>query len=114
MVNAGNLERINYAKTLLLRDVQNPPSLPQLAHQAQLNEYALKRNFKQVFGTSVFAYLQDYRLEQARQLFEGGHMSVAEVMLAVGLSDRQYFAAAFRKKFGISPRDCMMQFKQSR
>jgi AraC-like DNA-binding protein len=113
-LNADILERIHYAKTLLLRDVHNPPSLPQLAQQAQLNEYALKRNFKQVFGTTVFAYLQDYRLAQARQLFEGGHMSVAEVMLAVGLSDRQYFAAAFRKKFGISPRDCLMQFKQSR
>jgi AraC-like DNA-binding protein len=112
--SASMLERIHYAKVLLLRDVQNPPSLPQLAQQAQLNEYALKRNFKQVFGTTVFAYLQDYRLVQARQLFEGGHMSVSEVMVAVGLSDRQYFAAAFRRKFGLSPRDCLMQFKQSR
>lgn len=108
-LNAGTLERIHYAKTLLLLDVQEPPSLPELAQQAKLNEYTLKRGFKQVFGTTVFAYLHDYRLEQARQLLELGQMSVSEVMTAVGLGDRQYFAASFRKKFGISPREYLMQ-----
>lgn len=112
-MNVGMLERIHYARTLLLLDVKQPPSLSQLAKKSQLNEYALKRSFKKVFGTTVFAYLQDYRLEQARILLESGHMSVAEVMMAVGLSDRQYFAASFRKKFNISPRDHLMQFKKS-
>ncbi|MGV0026876.1 helix-turn-helix transcriptional regulator [Phormidesmis priestleyi] len=107
-LNVGTLERIHYAKTLLLLDVRQPPSLPALAQQAKLNEYSLKRGFKQVFGTTVYGYLHDYRLEQARQLLELRQMSVAEVIAAVGLGDRQHFAATFRKKFGISPRDCLM------
>ncbi|NDJ17451.1 helix-turn-helix domain-containing protein [Myxacorys almedinensis] len=110
-LNAGTLERIHYAKTLLLLDVQAPPSLPELARQAKLNEYTLKRGFKQVFGTPVFVYLHQYRLEQARHLLEQGHLSVSEVMTAVGLSDRQYFAASFRKKFGFSPREYLMQYR---
>jgi AraC-like DNA-binding protein len=113
-LNAGTLERIHYAKTLLLLSVQKPPSLPTLAQQAKLNEYTLKRGFKQVFGKTVFAYLHDYRLVQARQLFEQGQMSVTEVMAAVGLCDRQYFAASFRKKFGLSPRECLMQYRRLR
>ena len=38
-------------------------------------------------------------------------MSVTEVMQAVGYRDRHHFAAAFRKKFDINPRDYLMQYK---
>lgn len=112
-LNAGTLERIHYARTLLLQNLHQPPSLPDLARQAQLNEYTLKRGFRQVFGTTVFAYLHKYRLEQARQLLTTGQMAVSEVMKAVGFSDRHHFAAAFRKQFGVSPREFLMRHKCS-
>lgn len=110
-LNAGTLERIHYAKTLLLQNLHQPPSLPDLAKQAKLNEYTLKRGFRQVFGTTVFAYLHKYRLEQARQLLTTGKMAVSEVMAAVGFSDRHHFAATFRKQYGLSPREFMMRHK---
>jgi AraC-like DNA-binding protein len=97
------LERIHQARTVLLQQMANPPSLAKLAQQVQLNEYTLKRGFRQVFGKPVFEYLHDYRLEQARQLLEAGGLSVTAVVKQVGLSDRSYFAAAFRKKFGYNP-----------
>lgn len=108
---AGTLKRIHYARTLLLQNLHDPPSLPDLARQAKLNEYTLKRGFRQVFGTTVFAYLHKYRLEQARQLLITGQMAVSEVMAAVGFTDRQHFAAAFRKQFGLSPREFLMRHK---
>lgn len=104
-VKAGTLERLHYARTLLLRNLHHPPTLVELAQQAKLNECTLKQGFRQVFGTTVFGYLHEYRLEQARQLLANGHMKVSEVMEAVGFADRRYFAAVFRKKFGINPRD---------
>lgn len=101
----GTLARIYYAREVLLQRLSDPPSLTELAKQVKLNEYTLKRGFRQVFGTTVFGYLHNYRLEQARQLLQTGHMKVAEVMQAVGFVDRHYFAAAFRKKFSVNPRD---------
>lgn len=112
-LNVGTLDRIHYARTLLLQNLHDPPCLRDLAKQAKLNEYTLKRGFRQVFGTTVFAYLHKYRLEQARQLLTTGQMAVSEVMAAVGFSDRHYFAAAFRKQFGVSPRDFLMRHKHS-
>lgn len=105
----GTIERIHHARTILLQNLYDPPSLSNLAQQVKLNEYTLKRGFRQVFGTTVFGYLHDYRLEQARQLLETGHMKVIEVVEAVGFSDRSYFAAAFRKKFGVNPKKYLMQ-----
>ncbi|XQQ07614.1 MAG: helix-turn-helix domain-containing protein [Leptolyngbya sp. IPPAS B-1204] len=100
----GTRERVHYARELLLQNLHEPLTLEQLAQRSQLSESALKRGFKQEFGRTVFDYLLDYRLEQARELLERGTMQVAEVMTAVGLKNRSYFAAAFRQKFGQNPK----------
>jgi AraC-like DNA-binding protein len=88
-----------------LKNLKHPPSLLELARQVELNDYALKHGFRQVFGKSVFAYLHDYRMEQARQLLMAGNFKVGEVMQQMGLRDRKFFAGTFRKKFGANPRD---------
>ncbi|MEH2406599.1 helix-turn-helix transcriptional regulator [Nostoc sp.] len=61
----------------------------------------------------LFAYLHDYRLEQAHQLLETGEMKVSEVGQKIGFASRNHFAAAFRKKFGINPKQYLMQCKHS-
>jgi AraC-like DNA-binding protein len=104
-LKAGTLERIHYAKILLLRNIHHPPSLMKLAQQVKLNECTLKQGFRQEFGTTVFGYLHNYRLEQARQLLETEHMKVSEVAQAVGFASRSYFATAFKKRFGVNPKD---------
>ncbi|NJP18610.1 MAG: helix-turn-helix transcriptional regulator [Hydrococcus sp. CRU_1_1] len=100
----SEIERIHQAKEILLSHLENPPSLVELARQVGLNDFKLKRGFRQVFGTSAFKYLYDYRLEQAQQLLATGEMKVEEVASRVGFVSRSYFAIAFRKKFGVNPK----------
>ncbi|MGG6266577.1 helix-turn-helix transcriptional regulator [Leptolyngbya sp. AN03gr2] len=104
-LKAEEVDRIHHARTILLRNLEQPPSLPELARQAGLNEKALKQGFRQVFGKPVFGYLHDYRMNQAEQLLMTGEMKVGEVMQRVGFRDRRYFAETFRKKFGTNPKD---------
>ncbi|WNZ22663.1 helix-turn-helix transcriptional regulator [Leptolyngbya sp. NK1-12] len=106
----GIRERLHYARELLLQNLHEPLTLAELARRSQLNECTLKQGFKQEFGMTVFDYLLDYRLEQAREMLERGAMQVAEVMTAVGLKNRSYFAAAFRQKFGQNPKQYQQQF----
>lgn len=98
-----DLQRIHQARDILIENFQNPPTLIELARQVGINDRKLKQGFKQVFGTTVFGYLHDYRIETARHLLERDHMTVTGVAQAVGFANRSYFAAAFRKKFGINP-----------
>jgi AraC-like DNA-binding protein len=109
-MQAETRDRLYYAREILLQNLHQPLTLEQLAQQAQLNESTLKKGFKQEFGMTVFDYLLEYRLEQARQMLEGGTMQVSEVMMAVGLRNRSYFATAFRKKFGQNPKQYQQQF----
>jgi AraC-like DNA-binding protein len=83
--------------------LNDPPTLIELARLARINDCKLKLGFRQVFGTTVFGYLHDCRMEQSRQLLEAGEMSVAEVTCALGYANRSHFAIAFRKKFGMNP-----------
>lgn len=108
-----DIDRIHQAKEILINQMNQPPSLLDLARQVGLNDCTLKRGFRQVFGTTAFGYLHDYRLEQARQLLQSRNLNVSEVARAIGFANRSYFAAAFRKKFGVSPKHYLAQHKNS-
>jgi AraC-like DNA-binding protein len=99
------VDRIHHAREILLRNLEQPPSLNELARQVGLNGKALKQGFRACFGQPVFGYLLDYRMEQAQQLLMSGELKVGEVMQQVGFRSRKYFAAAFRKKYGVNPKD---------
>ena len=73
-----------------------------------LKRNKLKEGFKQVYGDSVFSFLFDYKMEVARQLLATGSYNVNEVGLKVGYSTASHFIAAFKKKFGITPKKFVM------
>ncbi|MEH2447345.1 MAG: AraC family transcriptional regulator [Nostoc sp.] len=104
LLRLQEIDRIHHARDILLRNIGNPPSLIDLARQVGINEYTLKRGFRQIFGTTVFGYLHDYRMEQARQLLLSGQMKIEQVPQIVGYVNRSRFASAFRKKYGINPK----------
>lgn len=112
-IQMDEVDRIYEARKILLQRINHPPSLIELARSVGLNDNALKRGFRRVFGTTVFGYLHDYRLEQAQQLLTSGEMSVSEVASAIGFESRSYFSIAFRKKFGMNPKEYQLRCKRS-
>ena len=98
------LERVHYAKEILLRDLSNPPTLEELARQVGLNDFLLKKGFRQAFGTTVFGELRAYRIEMAQRLLAEQDFTVAEVAYQVGYASVGAFAKAFHKRFGLSPK----------
>lgn len=99
-----DVDRLHQAKAILHQNLENPPSMMQLARQVGLNECTLKQGFRQIFNTTVFGYLRQYRMEQARSLLMQGRMNVGEVAKAVGYTSQSRFAAVFRKTFGVNPK----------
>ena len=100
-----DVERVRYARDILVRDLENPPSLPELAAQAGINEKKLKLGFRQVYDTSVFGYFREHRLHKARELLRQGRCNVTEAAYAVGFQSLSHFSRAFRERFGILPKD---------
>lgn len=97
------IARIYYAKEILLSRLENPPSLLELAQMVEVSDRTLQRGFQELFGTTAFRYLTDKRIEWAEQLLRQGNMTIAEVGNKIGYSHLGHFAAAFKRRFGITP-----------
>lgn len=100
--SAYDIERVHFAKDYLLAHVAAPPSFPELARIAGINEFKLKNGFREIFNTSVIGYLNDHKLSTARQMLLAGN-AIKEVAETLGYSSVQHFGNAFRKKFGTPP-----------
>lgn len=103
------VRKIKYAKEHLLKNMDSPPGLKALAKLAGLNEFQLKVGFKEIYGNTVFGYLLDHKLDHARVLLDSGKLKVNEVAFQVGYTNPSHFIAAFKKKFGITPKKYLMQ-----
>ncbi|NJP11476.1 MAG: helix-turn-helix transcriptional regulator [Leptolyngbyaceae cyanobacterium RU_5_1] len=98
-----DIDRIYYARKILLQNLGHPPSLMELARAVGMNDRKLKEGFRQVFGTTVFGCLHDYRMEQARSLLRERQLNVKQVARVVGYASPTSFHAAFCKRFGMTP-----------
>jgi len=95
-------------KLIAVRDLVNervhcPPNLSEIAQSVGLNEYKLKRGFKETFNTTVFGYLTEQRLHLAHRYLRDTGKTAAEISAELGYSTPQHFNNAFKKRFGITP-----------
>lgn len=102
-LSTQDIESLKKAKKILLEDITNPPSLKELAYKSAINEFKLKKGFKQLFGTTVYGLLQEYRLNKAKNLLENNEINIGEAALIVGYKNIGHFSSAFKSYFGISP-----------
>ncbi len=108
LVDEQNVAKIKKAKEIIISRMAEPPTLQQLSEEINLPLNKLKEGFKQIYGDSVFSFLFDYKMEVARQLLVSGSHNVNEVGLKVGYSTSSHFIAAFKKKFGTTPKKFVM------
>jgi len=108
LVDEDNVKRIRRAKELVIANMAEPPSLPELSKEIGLSLKRLKEGFKQIYGDSVYSFLFDYKMEYARRLLESGQYNVNEIGLKIGYSTSSHFIAAFKKKYGTTPKKYVM------
>lgn len=109
LLDEENVLKIKKAKEIVIANLMEPPGLQELADQVGLPLKKLKIGFKQIYGDSVYGYLFDYKLTLARKLLESGQYNVNEVGLKIGYSTGSHFIAAFKKKFGTTPKKYLME-----
>ena len=104
LIDEQNVLKIRKAKDIIITRMTAPPSLQELANEVGLSLKKLKEGFKQIYGDSVYSFLFDYKMEYARQLLSTKEHNVNEVGHKVGYSTSSHFIAAFKKKYGTTPK----------
>ncbi len=97
------MDRMLEVREILINHTGEQLSLRSLAHLVGTNEFNLKRNFKTAFGSTVYGYLNQYKMEQAKTMLIEKDLTIAEVSLKMGYKYATHFSTAFKKYFGYLP-----------
>lgn len=98
------LRRVREARERLVADLRDPPDLDTLAASVGLTPRRLNRGFRQIYGTTVFGYLRDARLDAARDALEAGStLPLKQLAWALGYNQASNFVTAFRRRFDVPP-----------
>ncbi len=98
-----HLEKMHKAREIIASNLAKPCSILDLAQQVGTNDCYLKKQFKQVFGTTVYGYLQKERMEKSKELLLEGDKKISEVARLTGYKHASHFTTAFKKYFGYLP-----------
>lgn len=80
-------------------------TIEQLAAELKVGVTALKTSFKSVYGVPIYQYQKDLRLQKAQELLRETDLSISVIASRAGYTNPAKFSAAFKKRFGISPRE---------
>lgn len=80
-------------------------NLDEIADKLSLNKIYMERIFKQETGTSIWNYLNNFRLEKAVYYLTKTKVPIGEIDELVGIHSRQNFYILFKKKYQISPKE---------
>jgi AraC-like DNA-binding protein len=103
VLSSIDLEKIREARYILEQKLTDPPGLVELARLVNLNDFKLKRGFRQAYGSTVHQTLTELRLTEARRLLEEKDVSVSDAAMSVGYGNIGDFGQAFKKRFGVLP-----------
>lgn len=99
----SEVERMQEARGILINQSGEPLSLRSLAHLVGTNEFNLKRDFKALFGKTVFTYLNHHKMEMAKSMITEQDITIAEISKKIGYKHATHFTSAFKKYFGYLP-----------
>lgn len=106
------LARVEEARDRLVSDLRNPPGLHDLAAAVGLTAKVLNQGFRELYGTTVFDYLRDTRLQAARRMIEEGlNLPLKQIAWQVGYAQASNFVSAYRRHFGTTPRRHGLQYE---
>lgn len=90
-------------KEYLLNNLTKPGTTHQIALRFGINDFKLKKSFKHVFATSIYAFLLEERLLNARLTILETDLPLKQIAEQAGYSELAPFSNAFKSKFGVSP-----------
>ncbi|MDO4324171.1 MAG: AraC family transcriptional regulator [Lachnospiraceae bacterium] len=104
-ISKSDRDAIIEAKRIIDSQLAFAPGCEELARKVGISTSKLTKGFSSMFGTSVHAYVIDQRLEKAAGLLLESGLNVSQVAALVGYSKPSNFAAAFKKKYGVIPKN---------
>ncbi|MEO5789596.1 MAG: helix-turn-helix domain-containing protein [Gelidibacter sp.] len=92
-------------KNIVESNVHSNLKLEEIAFLCHMSLSTFKRHFTSEYKEPPGKWLQDKRLQKAKELLEAGDLKASDIYLDIGYNNLSNFSVAFKNKFGVSPTD---------
>lgn len=96
---------IHAAIQYILKNLDKPLTLAEIASQVFLSPAYLSTRFKQVTGKNIAKFIYEKRMQKAKHLLLSTQDQVQSIALRCGYPSPAYFSASFRRYYQKSPRE---------
>ncbi|UJH90846.1 AraC family transcriptional regulator [Antarcticibacterium sp. 1MA-6-2] len=103
IIRRSDVEKVNKAKELITNNLDKNYSVEFLAKEVGTNINKLQEGFKYMFDLTVNKYMQQVKLDAAKDLLSNSEHNISEIVNLIGLNNRSYFSKVFKEKYGVSP-----------
>tara|TARA_R110001592_G_scaffold8129_2_gene45026 strand:- start:2458 stop:3297 length:840 start_codon:yes stop_codon:yes gene_type:complete len=98
-------KEISPFKKVVESNVNSNLKVEEIAFLCNMSLSTFKRHFTNEYKEPPGKWLQDKRLQKAKELLQGGNLKPSDIYLDIGYNNLSNFSTAFKNKFGISPTD---------
>ncbi|KJD36453.1 AraC family transcriptional regulator [Tamlana sedimentorum] len=103
----GSMEQqfVSDLNKIINKNIDNSKfSVENLANDLNISRIQLYRKMKAIMGVNISDYIQNIRLEKAKNMLINTPLTISEIAYATGFSSPNYFSTSFKNKFNKSPK----------
>ena len=108
-----DLDCIALAHDILSQDPTRKIKIESLSMEIGINRNKLHYGFKQVYGSTIYTFLEQQRMERAQLLLLTTHKPIKTIASLTRYCTSSRFGVVFKKTFGVTPREFRKQMKSS-
>lgn len=106
-ISEKNRRKLLKAAHLLDQAILEPfPSILNISKSVGMSETLLKKEFKEMYGVTMFNYHTNQKMNYAIKLIESDKVSIKDIAYSLGYSSQSKFSTAFKKVHGKLPSEC--------
>ncbi|MGB7842428.1 MAG: AraC family transcriptional regulator [Salinimicrobium sp.] len=103
IMRRSDVEKVKKAVHIIKENLNQNFSVEHLAKEVGTNVNKLQENFKYMFDLTVNKYMQQVKLEAAKEMLSNSDHNISQIVSQIGLNNRSYFSKIFKEKYGVSP-----------
>lgn len=97
------VDKIKDARRILVTNIDSHITIKQLSYMVGINATDLQKGFKEIYQSSIYAYVKSYRMKKSKELLIKEDLSISDVANLVGYINNSKFSKAFKTEFGMTP-----------
>lgn len=104
ILRKSDIKKVDYVARRILANLDSNFTVEKLAKDAGTNVNKLQEGFKHEYHLTVNKFMQNKKLEAAKEMLMHSEKNISEIVTAIGLNNRSYFSKIFKEKYGVNPK----------